>query len=59
MENGRHCAKMTLDVAAGTLSMEHTRGGVVSQHQLDGLDPTNEWRLYVNLCGMGAAVELR
>ncbi len=50
---------MTLDVAAGTLSMEHTRGGVVSQHQLDGLDPTNEWRLYVNLCGMGAAVELR
>ena len=51
-------AKMTLDVAAGTLSMEHTRGGVVSQHQLDGLDPTKEWRLYVNCCGIGSSVEL-
>ena len=51
-------AKMTLDVTAGTLSMVHTRGGVVSQHQLDGLDPTKEWRLYVNLCGLGSTVEL-
>ena len=51
-------AKMTLDVAAGTLSMEHTRGGVVSQHQLDGLDPTKDWRLYVNFCGIGSSVEL-
>lgn len=51
-------AKMTLDVAAGMLSMEHTRGAVVSQHQLDGLDPTKKWRLYVNFCGIGSSVEL-
>ena len=51
-------AKMILDVVAGTLSLEHTRGGVVSQYQLDGLDPTKDWRLYVNFCGIGSSVEL-
>ena len=51
-------AQMTLDVVAGTLSMKHTRQGVTSTHQLTGLDPSKEWRLYVNLVVNDTAVEI-